>query len=334
MFASSFSTVRSTSWARYLGIFALVASVGAGLLLVLQLRITSCSGYGYGPDAYLAQCAAPEYGDYEHGALGLLVEGKAIDHLQRAQVIVLGHSHALVGFSTPSTGRYFGAKGIPFYNASLSGEYSRFYDFLLPKLRLNAKVIVIDVALLLGGEHISSTGRFIIEQPIRSLLEYRIKQAWQLIHRHACSGTQAAAQVFCGHRFSTFRSVIDGSLIADYTRVYGSPLPKYPVARGMYAPLESESRIKLAGEFLSRHRFHAACTILTAIPTGIDLSDLARTIAEALNTRYINPLVGDLTTIDGAHLDTPSALAWSKQFWTEATPIVDRCVLMGTEPGR
>jgi hypothetical protein len=273
----------------------------------------------------LGQCASKDYGDYEHGALGLLIEDKAVDHLERAQIIVLGHSHAMVGFSTSATRLYFETKGIQFYNASLSGEYSRFYDFLLPKLQLKPKVLVIDIALFFRGEQLSSTGRFIVEQPLRALIEYRIKQAWQLIHRYACSGTQAAAHLLCGDKFSTFRSSIDGALIADYTRVYGTPLPRYPVARGMYPPFESESRIKVAREFLSRHDFNPACTILTAIPTGIDFADLARTIAQALDARYVNPSVDDLTTLDGAHLDMPSAIAWSEQFWIAATPVIDRC---------
>lgn len=321
-------TILSADWRRFLMVLAIVGLGVPFLALFYQLRITDCAGYGYEADTYLAQCASKSYGDFEHGLLALQMNAKVIDHLQRAQVVVLGHSHSMVAFSTVSTRQYFRQTGIKFFNAALSGENSTFFDFLFSRVRLGAKVIIIDISpFFVNDGNMSSVGRFIVESPIRASVEYRIKKVWQLLHRYSCTGKNAVVSQLCGKAFSTFRSMEDGRLIADYTLAYGSPLPKNPVAlRTRKESLESEPRIKLAKEFVVRNKLNAACLVLTAIPTGYDLSSLAKDIAQAIGASYINPQIDGLTTIDGAHLDLASATAWSERFWNEATPTIDRCL--------
>jgi len=322
--APSPETLPATTWSRYLTVSVVVGIVGFVLILFYQLRIAGCAGYGYGPDTYLAQCALKTYGDYEQGVLGLQIDGRAIDHLERAEVVILGHSHSMVGFSAPPTREYFKTRGIRFYNASVAGGYGGFFDFFLSRVPLPAKVLVIDVAPFFTGDVMSAAGRFIVENPVRSVIEYRIKQTWQTIHRYGCSAMWPMRRLLCGNTFSYFRSVTDGWLIIDYTLVSGSPLSKRPVTRAVHA--ENELRIKLAKQFFARHHLNAACTILTAVPTGGDFSDSAEAIARALDAPYINPSIDGLMVTDGAHLDMPSATAWSQQFWLEATPVIDRCL--------
>lgn len=326
MFASSPPTTLAAAWLKFLGVFAIVAVVGSLLVSFYQLRIAGCAGYGYGPDTYMAQCSSPNYGDYEHGALGLQIDRRATEYLERAQVVILGHSHAMVGFSAPPTARFFESRNVRFYNASLSGEYGGFFDFFLTKVHLQARVVVIDVAPFFTGDIMSKTGLFIVEHPIQALIEYRMKQIWQAIHRYGCAADWSVKRLLCGSTFSMFRSVTNGWLIVDYTRVFGSPLPKRPASSDAHLPAENELRVKLAEEFLVRHHLDPACTILTAVPTGGDFSDTAQAIAQALGMPYVNPRIEGLTVIDGAHLDMPSATAWSQQFWIEATPIIERCL--------
>jgi hypothetical protein len=313
------------SWTKYLVVFALAAALGSVLILFYQLRITNCSGYGYGPDTYLAQCSSKTYGDYEHGALGLQIDSQAIHHLEQAQVVILGHSHAMVAFSTSATQQYFRDRNVAIYNAALSAAYSAFFDFFLARVRLNAKVVLIDVAPFFIHE-MSAAGRFIVDHPTLAVTEYRMKQLWQVIHRRGCSTAGPLTHLVCGDAFSIFRSVNDGWLIVDYTRIFGSPLPEYPVARGPHPPVENELRIEAAKRFFSRHNLDPSCTILTAVPGGHDFSDLAQIIAQAVGAPYINPSIANLTTIDRAHLDVRSATTWSRQFWKEAEPVLDRCL--------
>ena len=329
MVARPLDALSLASWIKYLVTLIFFATINSLLVLFYQLRITGCSGYGYEPEAYLAQCASKTYGDYEHGALALKIENRAIDYLERAQVVVLGDSHAMVAFSGTPTREYFSSRGMRFYNAALSGEISGFFEFFLSTVRLRAKVIVIDVdPFFLAG--MSQAGRFIVEQPTRALLEYWIKQKWQVAHRYSCSSAAPIVRWFCGNAFSVFRSVTDGRLIVDWTRVYGSPLPRLPATRGVHTPAENELRINVAKEFLSRLHLDASCVILTAIPMGWvgDFSDSAQAIALALGASYINPSIEGLTVMDGVHLDESSAAAWSEQFWREATPIIEHCLGM------
>jgi len=314
------------AWIKYLVTFAVVTIVGSMAILLFEVRITGCSGYGYGSDVYLGQCASKAYGDYEHGVFGLQIDKRAIDSLERAELVILGHSHAMVGFSTLPTRQFFDGRRIRFYNASVSGEYGPFFDFVLSRLHLNAKVMVIDVAPFFAGDLMSAAGKFIVENPNRAMIEYRLKQLWQTIHKYSCLARRPIEGWLCGTVFSTFRSAIDGGLIADYTLVYGSPLSSRPVTRTAHPPAENELRIKLAEQFFARHRLNPGCTILTAVPTGDDFSDSAKAIADALHANYINPSIDGLTLIDAAHLDVRSATAWSRQFWIESEPIIERCL--------
>ena len=313
-------------WIKYLGTMAVVTIAVLVAILFWRTRIIGCSGYGYGPDMYLAQCGSKTYGDYEHGVFGLQIDKRAINNLEDAEVVILGHSHAMVGFSTASTRQFVDKMRIKVYNASVSGEYGGFFDFVLPQLDLHAKVVVIDVAPFFASDLMSAAGKFIVDNRNRARLDYRLKQIWQTIHRYACSGNQPIKGWLCGTAFSTFRSVIDGEMIADYTLAYGSPLPSRPVTRATHPAAENEMRIKLAEQFFARHHFDPACTILTAIPTGGDFSDTAEAIAEVVHANYVNPSVDGLTLIDAAHLDVPSASAWSRAFWAEAAPIINRCL--------
>ena len=231
-------------------------------------------------------------------------------------------------FPQSSTQQYFKEANIRFFNAALSGENSAFFDFLLSKIRLDAKIVIVDISpFFVSDASMSSVGRFIVESPARAAVEYQIKQIWQTVHRYSCVSESAFRSRFCGKVFSTFRSIEDGRLIADYALAYGSPLPKIPVAlRNQKDAAESELRTKLAREFIVRNNLDAGCLILTAIPTGYDRSSLAKYMAHAIGASYINPFVDGLSMIDAAHLDLPSATAWSERFWNEATPIIYRCL--------
>jgi hypothetical protein len=319
--------VSALQWGKYLAFVVFVSLIGFTGLLFWQLRIVGCSGYAYGPGIFLAQCSQENYGDYEHGALGLGLEKAAVDNLKRADVLVLGHSHAMVAFSTEPTRLFFENQHLRFFNASLSGEYSPYFDFLLKRLRPTPKVVIIDVAPFFtwNMQIMSPAGKFIVDHPVRASLEYTVKQLWQVVHRHACEHIGGFMGWICGTRFSTFRSAADGSLIADYSLAYGRPLPTNPVSSATHSAGENANAVYLAAQFFSRNHLDPNCTILTAVPTGGDFLDSARAIATALHAPLVRPDVDGLTMLDATHLNAASATTWSKAFWTEAEPTIARC---------
>jgi hypothetical protein len=313
---------------RFLLMFGISASVTLALAWAFQFRIVGCMGYGYGPRTYMASCSAPSYGDYEHGAFAVPTEPSAVRRAQSAQVVIFGHSHSQVAFSSEPTRRFFVEHHIPYYVLAFSGEFGSFYDLILGKMELQPKVVVIDVSPFFTGqgpERMSIAGRFIAEHPLRAAIQYHIKRLWQLVHRASCSGEQPAG-LLCGRTFATFRSLDDGTLIADYALLFGSPLPRRPIAVVRPDQISIRNWLANARTFFARYRLEPACTILTAIPSGIDFEEAGKTIAMELGAQYVNPVVEKLYTIDDAHLDGPSAAAWSERFWRQAEPIIERCV--------
>jgi hypothetical protein len=313
---------------RFLINFGISAVVMLAIIWAFQLRIVGCMGYGYRPGIFMASCSSPTYGDYEHGAFAVPTEPEAARRAEAAQVVILGHSHSQVAFSSEATRRYFADRGISYYVLAFSGEFASFYDFLLGKFQIKPKLIVIDVSPFFAASGtMSSAGRFIAEHPWRAAIQNYIKRLWQIVHRASCASRRWSA-IICGSTFATFRAEEDGRLIVDYSLLFGMPLPRRPVTFGQHIdPALVRTWVDNARSFFARHDLDPACTVLTAVPSGIDFEEASKAIATELRTPYIRPVIEGLYTIDGAHLDKPSAEAWSERFWREAEPIINRCVM-------
>ena len=108
--------------------------------------IFACPANGYTSDAYLAYCNARSYADYEHGAFAFELEPAAINFARNAQMLFLGNSHMQVAFSTAATSDWFSTASIRYYLMGFSyGENMVFAEFLLPKVRPQARIYVINV---------------------------------------------------------------------------------------------------------------------------------------------------------------------------------------------
>src|SRR5262245_22190797 len=92
---------------RFLVGFGSTTVVVLSIVSIFQLRIVGCTGYGYGVGMFLAACSSPTYGDYEHGAFAVPTETAAVHQAEAAKVVIFGHSHSQVAFSTEATRRYF-----------------------------------------------------------------------------------------------------------------------------------------------------------------------------------------------------------------------------------
>lgn len=315
---------------RFLVGFGSTAVVVLSIVLVFQLRIVGCMGYGYGAGMFLASCSSPTYGDYEHGAFAVPTEATAVHQAEAAKVVIFGHSHSQVAFSTEATRWYFANRNTSYYILAFSGASSSFYDLLLNRLRIKPKVIVIDVAPFFTGsgpDTMSTAGRFIAEHPWRAAIQNHIKRLWQVFHRLSCSSPQWSA-VICGPTFATFRASEDGRLVVDYTLIFGKPLPRHPVIFGQHLDtLKVRAWVNNARAFYARHKLDPACTILTAVPSGTDFEEAATAIGKELRSPYIRPIVEGLHTIDDAHLDELSTAVWSERFWQEAEPVINQCLM-------
>ncbi len=87
-------------------LFVLLIASSFGGTFVYKLRVEgifACPASGYGSNAYVSDCTATSYGDYDHGAFWFGLEPQAQRAAAEADVLVVGSSRlqfAFGGFAT------------------------------------------------------------------------------------------------------------------------------------------------------------------------------------------------------------------------------------------
>src|SRR5271168_1204522 len=93
----------------------LAVALGAGGYGVRSYGIFSCQASGYGSDGYLGYCGATSYGDYDHGAIWFNLEPEASSAAANAQVLFIGNSRTVFGFSSKATDDWFSSRSKSYY---------------------------------------------------------------------------------------------------------------------------------------------------------------------------------------------------------------------------
>src|SRR5712664_134572 len=104
-------------------LFVLLIACSFGGTFVYKLRVDgifACPASGYGSNAYLSDCAARTYGDYDHGAFWFGLEPQAQRAAAEADVLIVGSSRLQFPFSSAATAKWFSAPGIRHYLLGLS----------------------------------------------------------------------------------------------------------------------------------------------------------------------------------------------------------------------
>jgi hypothetical protein len=295
----------------------LLAVVLAAFATKLRLRGVFACPASYGNSAYLSDCNASNYGDYDHGAFWFGLEPRARQAAGKASVVVLGNSRTQFGFSSPVTVRWFEQRSIPFYLMGFSHyESVTFVTPVLAKVQPHASAYVINADRFFAEWLSPTSHRIVYERDARA--RYVEKQFWQWPHKAIC-GTAA---FLCGRELAVYRNIDNGTWFTS------GVLPHEPsgVADGGSSEAERWPHyIDLAKEFIDRLQVDRQCIVLTIVPTKDTKRAEAQAIAEALGVSFIAPRVDDLTTFDGSHLDVKSAARWSAAFLDVAGPVLERC---------
>ncbi|HKQ25254.1 MAG TPA: hypothetical protein VJT81_12500 [Burkholderiales bacterium] len=302
-------------------LFVLLLACGFVGAFVYKLRIDgifACPASGYGSNAYLSDCTARTYGDYDHGAFWFGLEPQAHRAAADADVLLVGNSRLQFAFSGTATASWFSVPGIRHYLLGFShSETVAFYGPLLAKVRPRARAYVINVDRLFD-DRVSPPTEQIFQR--RDILErYKEKRTWQLLHKQFC----AALPVACGNSFAVYRTRETGV----WQRRGGGRLETKQVSDGKPSNVDRWDKYASLGEkFLAQLPADRSCVILTIVPTVDTKRAEARAIAEKLGHDLLAPEIDDLRTFDGSHLDEESAARWSAAFLREAGPRIRRCV--------
>src|SRR5262245_57299268 len=88
--------------------FALLIACSFFGTFVYKLRfdgIFACPASGYGTNAYLSDCAARSYGDYDHGAFWFGLEPQTLSAAADAEILFVGNSRLQFPFSSAASTR-------------------------------------------------------------------------------------------------------------------------------------------------------------------------------------------------------------------------------------
>ena len=282
-------------------------------------------GCGGGPDdAFLAYCQTDKFGDYEHGAYALGLKPKAVEHVRKAQVLILGSSRTQFGFSTEAVRTFFHDRGMPHYVFGFAyGELSPFAEHLIKQEQLRPKVFIINADPFFGTQ-MSQPAKDVIKPTPRVWLNYTLKSTLDYVRR-ICR----TISILCSGRYnSIYRSSEDGHWIWAETFIKKRPPIKVgPQKQAEFSPGAIEEAKRLATEFVMRTAIDPQCMILTAAPNiYADLDVVARAIANHIGAPFALPQLEDLDTLDGSHLTLTSAERWSLAVLREAGPVLDRCL--------
>jgi hypothetical protein len=272
----------------------------------------------YGNSAFLSDCSASDYGDYDHGAFWFRLEPKAERAAGEASVVVLGNSRAMFAFSSPVTVQWFEQRSIPFYLLGFSHyESVTFVTPILERVRPHASAYVINADRFFAEWLSPAVERIWNERDSRS--RYDEKQFWQGPHKALCGPIPA----LCGRHFAVYRDISNGRWFTS-----GVP-PNEPSGVADARPSDVEKwphYVDLAKTFIDQLHVDRECVVLTIVPTKETKRAEAEAIAQALGIQLIEPRVDDLTTFDGSHLNVQSAARWSDAFLGAAGPVLERCV--------
>jgi hypothetical protein len=286
--------------------------------------VFACPAGGYSPTAYLAYCNAGGYGDYDHGSFWLALEPDALAAARSADVLFLGSSRIQFALSAPPTDAWFAAAGARHYLLGFSHtENMTFAGPLLQRLKPQARAYVINLDNFFGER---------VTPPMNDLLHaddtpsrYRRKQAWQAPHRVVCG----AAPALCGRGLTFFRERATGAWVLSGTDgLVATAVGESPPAEQNLAA----ETIERGKQFLALLPVPPECVLLTLAPSEKTPNARARATADALGLTLVAPQVADLRTIDGSHLDPPSAARWSEAFFAAAGPALRRCLAGPSAP--
>lgn len=307
----------------YIGVI-LATMVAAFAFHIRHAGIFACPAGGY-DGAYLGYCQGTAYGDFDHGALWWGLVPGAREAPAAADIVFVGNSRLAFGFSAPALNDWADANDASFYLLAFShNETAKFTGPLLASLEPKARAYVISVDKFFF-ERESPPAAEIMHIP-ETRDRYASKWAWQGPHRLVCGVLPA----LCGNEVSYYRLLDTGQWRFEGSN--GIVAEKIETDRPVYIKGDPELVTTITAnaeaflDELAGLGVDRSCVVLTYIPSPDNNRLLANALADALGMEMVAPQGEGLTTIDGSHLDPPSAQIFTTRFLEAAGPRLAECL--------
>jgi hypothetical protein len=238
--------------------------------------------------------------------------------LRAAEVLILGNSRTLVAFPHASVGAFFSERGLTYYQLGFADARADFARILFEQYDLKPRLVIVnaDWFFIPGVSHWAEEAmRDSDFDVLKRRFEQRAKfEARRWIHSLL---PHPVGRDLEGSEVMVYRSVSRGDWLTQWnkTRPTGIHWRKAPIS-----PAEPE--IQNAKAFKAELESRGARLVLTWVPSRIDGRHWVRRLAEEVGVPAIVPVLPELQTIDGSHLDLPSARRFSEAFLAELDPLL------------
>jgi hypothetical protein len=273
-------------------------------------------------DYYLAH---DHGGHVDHHVLYFGTDPVALDHLRRADVLLLGNSRLMFAARPDVLDAFFAARGLRYYILGFGfREADRFPLAIIEKFDLRPKLVVVNA----DGFFLHSYSDF-----ARAVMKSNAIGAWQF-RQEAETGHEVRRAV---HRLVPnwvdlfgrpgfpwrreliiYRSRTNGAWQLSPWEPGTAPVSERHLGQ---PPLASREREAARG-FKAVLDRRGTALVLTYVPTPRPLAGGPALFAELLGVPLVAAHPPRLLTEDGDHLDEPSAFAWSEAFVRELERVV------------
>jgi hypothetical protein len=223
------------------------------------------------------------------------------------------------GFSSDAAHRWFTEHGLSYYILGFShSENVTFVAPLLEGIRPTAVAYVINADNFFDDRETPPVAEIFHGDAVES--RYNRKRLWQYPHRVLCSAVAA----LCGDDFAFYRRRSTGSWIFQG----GDVLVRGGImdASANLDQKDIERRAALADAFFAELNVPRECVFFTVVPWAATPRAESAALAAAVGVQLFAPRTSGLQTLDGSHLDGPSAERWSAEFFEVAGDSIRRCV--------
>ncbi len=272
-------------------------------------------------EAYLA---ADRGGHVDHHVHYFGLDRRAVDALQKAEVLFLGNSRLMFALRPRVLDAYFESRGLRYYVMGFGFREGDLFPMeILRRFDLRPRLVVVNADGFFGRDLSEWATEVMDDNRFEA-----IKLQWENETAH---DVRRAAHRFVPHWFDLFErpGLADGDeFIAYRSRRNGtwrvSPWPDgdHAVPMGVPGGAAAPWMIEAARRFKDEIEDRGGQLVLTFVPTSAPETREAGDVAKALDVPLAVPMVDGLTSHDESHLTEDSATIWSERFVQALDPFI------------
>jgi len=240
--------------------------------------------------------------------------GPSIDNARKADILIIGNSRALLGFSEKIFVSEAEKLGLRVFNLAMGhADSARLARDLLQRHDLRPRVLIVSGGWFFYGNRYSNWARQVIAmnrwQALKTYYEYSL--AWELesrLHHYLPYLDQFHKRP---GRWVHYRSKTNG-----WYRPTQIPRSRYPIKIGRERDSYARS-LPVAQALKTEMEQRGTQMVLTLLPFRKVQSGHLKYLSRELGVPYILPPFDGLATADGSHLTPDSAEQVSRYIWEE-----------------